>query len=177
MLEAIFSWNALRWVMWILYIPSCIGLIVIVLLQKGKSSGFAGAFGVGGGSDAVFGPRSRQSLPVKMTYGMAVIFVVLAFCLSVVEGKVSRGDAPAPVETDEMTGLDTDALYESGLGEAYEDEGGLDALLGGEDAPADELPAADEPAALETPADAEPEPAPADSTPVDAPGQETPAGE
>lgn len=168
MLEAIFSWNALRWVMWILYIPSCVGLIVIVLLQKGKGSGFAGAFGVGGGSDAVFGPRSRQSLPVKMTYGMAVIFVVLAFCLSIVEGNVSRGEAPEPVPTEEMTGLDTEALYESGLGEAYETEGALDSLLGGDEAPAEDANEA---------AGAEPEAAPADSTPVDAPGQETPAGE
>jgi preprotein translocase subunit SecG len=149
MLESIFSWDTLRWLMWILYIPSCLGLIVIVLLQKGKSSGFAGAFGVGGGSDAVFGPRSRQSLPVKLTYGMAVIFVVLAFCLSVVEGKVSRGDAPEPVPADEMTTLDTEELYDSGLGEAYEDAGALD--VGDSDEAATEADAAAEEAVLVAP--------------------------
>ena len=64
MLSAIFSLATLWWLILILYVPACVGLIVIVLLQKGKGVGFAGAFGVGGGSEAIFGPRSSKSLPI-----------------------------------------------------------------------------------------------------------------
>ena len=60
MLDAIFSWNTLWVLLLVLYIPSCVGLIIIVLLQKGKGTGFAGAFGIGPGSDTVFGPRNEQ---------------------------------------------------------------------------------------------------------------------
>ena len=100
MLESIFSWNTLWVLMWILYIPACVGLIAIVLLQKGKSSGFAGAFGVGGGSETVFGPRARKSLPVKATYAMAAVFMILSMSMSLVAGRVHRGDAPEAVEVD-----------------------------------------------------------------------------
>ena len=77
--------------MLVLYIPSCLGLIVIVLLQKGKGVGFAGAFGVGGGSDTVFGPRSARSLPQRITYAMAGIFMVLALLISMVYGTLNSG--------------------------------------------------------------------------------------
>lgn len=101
MLEAIFSWNTLWVIMWAMYLPACIGLIVIVLLQKGKSSGFAGAFGAGGGSETVFGPRARKSLPVKLTYAMATLFMVLSMSMSLVAGRVHRGVAPELVEVEE----------------------------------------------------------------------------
>ena len=71
-------WNIIFWLMLLLYVPSCIGLILVVLLQKGKGVGFAGAFGVGGGSDTVFGPRTARSLPQRLTYGMATLFMFLA---------------------------------------------------------------------------------------------------
>ena len=54
MWEAIFRWETAYWLMLFLYVPCCVGLIVVVLLQKGKGVGFAGAFGLGGASDTVF---------------------------------------------------------------------------------------------------------------------------
>ena len=81
MLDAIFSWNTLWWLLILLYVPVCIGLIAVVLLQKGKGVGFAGAFGIGPGSDTVFGPRASRSLPAKLTTIMAVAFMVLALIL------------------------------------------------------------------------------------------------
>ncbi|HOS03129.1 MAG TPA: preprotein translocase subunit SecG, partial [Candidatus Hydrogenedentes bacterium] len=77
MLESIFSWEALWWLMIILYVPISVGLVVVVLLQKGKGAGFAGAFGLGGGSDTVFGPRASKSLPVRLTQIMAGMFMLL----------------------------------------------------------------------------------------------------
>ena len=118
MFGAIFNIQTLRWLMWVLYIPSCIGLIIIVLLQKGKGTGFAGAFGMGAGSDAVFGPRARKSLPVRLTYIMATAFIVLALGLSVVEGRVARGGAPDLVEP--VADESTSRL--EGIGEAYDEE-------------------------------------------------------
>ena len=43
MLERIFSADTFWWILMVLYVPACIGLIVIVLLQKGKGTSFAGA--------------------------------------------------------------------------------------------------------------------------------------
>ena len=95
MLEAIFNSTVLWWLILLLYLPACLGLIVIVLLQKGKGTGFAGAFGVGGGSDTVFGPRSSKSLPQKITYAAAGVFMVLALLMSTLSGRVGRSSAPS----------------------------------------------------------------------------------
>jgi len=123
MWEMIFSWNTLRFLMWPLYVLACGGLIVIVLLQKGKGAGFAGAFGLGGGggggSDAIFGPRARKSLPVRLTYVMAAVFIVFALLLSVIEGKVARGKAPELVEAEEQGTIESGI---EGWGEAYSGE-------------------------------------------------------
>ncbi|HOE67305.1 MAG TPA: preprotein translocase subunit SecG [Candidatus Hydrogenedentes bacterium] len=94
MLESIFSWEALWWLMIILYVPISVGLVVVVLLQKGKGAGFAGAFGLGGGSDTVFGPRASKSLPVRLTQIMAGMFMLLALLMSIVSSKIYSGEAP-----------------------------------------------------------------------------------
>ena len=112
MIDFIFSWTMLWWFLLMLYIPACVGLIIVVLMQKGKGVGFAGAFGMGG-SEAVFGPRTARSLPQKMTYTAGAIFMIVALLLSVVTGKVGRGVAPDTVEEHdeaaiaESTALDT----------------------------------------------------------------------
>ena len=110
MLEAIFNSTVLWWLILLLYLPACLGLIVIVLLQKGKGTGFAGAFGVGGGSDTVFGPRSSKSLPQKITYAAAGVFMVLALLMSTLSGRVGRSAAPAPVSEEEIANMN--ALFE-----------------------------------------------------------------
>jgi preprotein translocase subunit SecG len=126
MLDAIFSWDTLWWIMMVLYVPACLGLIVIVLLQQGKGSGFAGAFGTAPGGDTVFGAKSGQSATVKLTYVAAGIFMVFAVIMSVVSGKVGRGIAPELVDdasisqsasdTGETTGNATGGLTSRGLG-------------------------------------------------------------
>lgn len=113
MFEAIFSWNALYIILAFVYVIVCLGLIAVVLLQKGKGVSFAGAFGLGAGGDAVFGPRASRSLPVKLTQIGAGLFLILAFSLSVLGGVMARGAAPAQV-TEEMV----DPLQDLGIGEA-----------------------------------------------------------
>ena len=170
MLELIFSWKALWVLMWMLFLPSCIGLIVIVLLQKGKGSGFAGAFGIGPGSETVFGPRARKSLPVKMTYAMAGLFMVLSLSMSLVAGRAHRGAAPEAVvvEGEEAANAAFDEFL--GIGDSSTADPGTSSapveapLPTGAETPAVEIPVVETPAADAVPAEpaadaATPEPA------------------
>jgi protein translocase SecG subunit len=191
MLEAIFSWSALYYLMLVLYIPACAGLIVVVMLQKGKGTGFAGAFGMGGGTDTVFGPRTSRSLPQRLTYGAAAIFLSLAMLMSIIYGRVVQGSAPGLV--DEMS-----ATTESNALEQFVDTGAAPAAPAATTesaAPATtttiEIPAGqiatEAPPAAEAPATdaAAPAPAPAETTPAEttpapadpAPAAEAPSGE
>lgn len=174
MLDMIFSWNTFFWVLVAMYLPCCVALIVIVLLQKGKGTGFAGAFGIGGGSETIFGPSSSRSLPQKLTYIAAGVFMLLALIMSTVSGQLGQAKAP---------GLE----QETGSGSAADvkDIQTLDGVFGksskSEAAPAESAPAAATPAptapaatAPETPAAPAPTaapapaPAPADSAAVPA---------
>ena len=72
------------------YIPISFALVTLVLLQQGKGGGLAGALG-GGGGDNVFGAKSAQTMPVKLTYLGAGIFLFLCIALSIVSGHVGSG--------------------------------------------------------------------------------------
>ncbi len=114
MLETIFSLTTLWWVLLVLvYLPCCVALITIVLLQKGKGAGFAGAFGLSPGSESVFGPKLARTLPQKLTYISAGIFMVLAILLSTISGKVGKGPAPELVLNELTTeqSKELDALF------------------------------------------------------------------
>lgn len=111
-------WQFIWYVLLLLYIPSCIGLIVIVLLQKGKGVGFAGAFGVGSGSDTVFGPRMTKTLPQRLTYVMAGLFMVIAFVMSMISGRLTKGAAPDVVAKDAIVQPDLSGMED--LGSAVE---------------------------------------------------------
>ncbi len=175
MLQSIFNWDTLWWLMLIPYILCCVGLILVVLLQKGKGVGFAGAFGVGPGSETLFGPRSAKSLPQKLTYFAAALFMVLALVMSTIAGKLGKGAAPALV--------DETAIMESASLDALFDEEPVDApaavpaeppaatapiIVETVEVPAEEAPAADEAApeaVVEIPAPAEEAPAADEAAP------------
>ena len=59
----------------------CAGLIIVVLLQAGKSGGMAGIFG-GGGSDQIFNAPSGMAFIKKLTIVMAVIFMITSVLLT-----------------------------------------------------------------------------------------------
>ncbi len=118
MLETIFSITTLWWVLLLLiYLPACIALIIIVLLQKGKGAGFAGAFGLSPGSESVFGPKLARTLPQKLTYISAGVFMVLAIVLSTISGKVGKGTAPElitnEVSIEQQNAAALDALFDN----------------------------------------------------------------
>ena len=69
----------------ILFIPVCILLILIVLLQAGKGGGLAGAFG-GAGAQTFLGARGAVDFLSKLTIYLAIAFMALALILSLTYG-------------------------------------------------------------------------------------------
>jgi preprotein translocase subunit SecG len=72
----------------ILLIIASIGLICVVLLQKGKSAGLSGA--ISGGAEHLFGKTKARGLELlleRVTIALAVLF----FVLSLVVAYVVRG--------------------------------------------------------------------------------------
>src|SRR5947199_6667341 len=63
-----------------LFILSCVILILVILLQPGKSD--AGALFSSSVSSTAFGPRGTQTLLSKITIGAAVGFMLFALLLS-----------------------------------------------------------------------------------------------
>lgn len=66
----------------ILHVIVCLFLIGVVLLQQGKSSDIAGAFG-GAGSQTAFGPRGASNLLTRLTTWSAIIFMLTSIGLTI----------------------------------------------------------------------------------------------
>lgn len=88
-----------------LHVLVCLFLIGVVLLQQGKSSDLAGAFG-GQGSQTAFGPRGASNLLTRLTTWSAVVFMLTSVALtvalahsrgskSVLSGAAAHSSAPA----------------------------------------------------------------------------------
>ena len=63
----------------------CIALVVIVIMQSGKSSGLSGA--IAGGADTFLSKNKAKSLDAKLakiTKWVAVAFVVLTLILNII---------------------------------------------------------------------------------------------
>jgi preprotein translocase subunit SecG len=71
----------------IVHIIVCFFLIIVVLLQSGKSGDIAAAFG-GMGSQTAFGPRGAATALSKATTWSAIIFMLTSITLSIA---ASRG--------------------------------------------------------------------------------------
>ena len=69
------------YVLYTLFVLSCVVLIVSVLLQPGKAD--AGALFTSSVSSTAFGPRGTQTLLAKITIGAAALFLLSALLLSV----------------------------------------------------------------------------------------------
>jgi preprotein translocase subunit SecG len=66
----------------IIHVIVCAFLIIVVLLQSGKSADIAAAFG-GMGSQTAFGPRGAATVLSKATTWSAVIFMITSITLSI----------------------------------------------------------------------------------------------
>src|SRR5947199_7278911 len=88
----------------VIHILVCFFIIVVVLLQSGKSGDISAAFG-GQGSQTAFGPRGAASALSKATTWSAVAFMITSVTLSVYASKrpgpssVLSGLKSQPVKT------------------------------------------------------------------------------
>jgi preprotein translocase subunit SecG len=64
----------------LLHVLACIGLIMIVLLQRGKGADLGAAFG--GSSQTVFGSQGAGGFLTKLTTGVAVLFMFTSLGLA-----------------------------------------------------------------------------------------------
>lgn len=69
-----------------IHIIVCVFIVIVVLLQSGKSADVAAAFG-GMGSQTAFGPRSAANVLTKSTTWAAVIFMLTSITLYVIVGR------------------------------------------------------------------------------------------
>ena len=87
-----------------IHILVCLFIIIVVLLQSGKSGDISAAFG-GQGSQTAFGPRGAASALSKATTWSAVAFMVTSITLSVYASRrsgptsVLQGVKSQPVKT------------------------------------------------------------------------------
>src|SRR6202045_4780408 len=88
----------------IVHIIVCFFIIIVVLLQSGKSGDISAAFG-GQGSQTAFGPRGAASALSKATTWSAVAFMVTSITLSIYASRrggpnsVLQGLKSQPVKT------------------------------------------------------------------------------
>lgn len=74
--------STLRLILTILYIVDCIFLLIVVLMQEGKSQGLGA---IGGGNDSYWSKnrgRSREGKLVTVTTVSAVLFMVFSVVLN-----------------------------------------------------------------------------------------------
>ncbi len=92
----------------VVHVFACAVLIVVVLLQHGKSADIAATFG-GMGSQTAFGPRGTATALSRLTTWCAIIFMLTSISLTIFAGKSSRpkslmedvktpASAPAPAK-------------------------------------------------------------------------------
>jgi preprotein translocase subunit SecG len=73
-----------------IHVIVCIILIVVVLLQHGKSADIAATFG-GVGSQTAFGPRGTATLLSKVTTWSAIVFMLTSISLTIFVTKNTSG--------------------------------------------------------------------------------------
>src|SRR5215469_9213427 len=75
-----------------IHVLVCVVLIVVVLLQHGKSADIAATFG-GVGSQTAFGPRGTATLLSRVTTWCAVVFMLTAIALVILPRGGSRSNS------------------------------------------------------------------------------------
>jgi len=82
-----------------LFIVVCIFLILLILIQKGRGGGLAGAFGGGAGGQSAFGSKTGDVLTwaTSVVFG---VFLLLAILLNLVANRrhelITQAESPAP---------------------------------------------------------------------------------
>ena len=80
----------------LVHVIVCAVLIVVVLLQHGKSADIAATFG-GMGSQTAFGPRGTATVFSRLTTWCAIIFMLTSMLLTYITSR--RGGASSVMDT------------------------------------------------------------------------------
>lgn len=96
----------MKLVLIMIHVIVCVGLILIVLLQKGKGASMGAAFG--GSSQTVFGSTGATSFLHKVTAAIAIIFMLTSLALAFLFGKgatssIMKGVFPTQVPATQET--------------------------------------------------------------------------
>jgi preprotein translocase subunit SecG len=68
----------------VIHICVALLLVTIVLLQDSKGGGIGGSFGGGGGSQTLFGATGAANFLVKVTRGLAIVFMCTCIGLTLI---------------------------------------------------------------------------------------------
>jgi preprotein translocase subunit SecG len=86
----------------VIHILVCFFLIIVVLLQSGKSGDIAAAFG-GMGSQTAFGPRGTATVFSRLTTWCAIIFMLTSISLTIFASKRGSSSIMDNVKTPAST--------------------------------------------------------------------------
>src|SRR5476651_1855432 len=86
----------------VVHVIVCAVLIVVVLLQHGKSADIAATFG-GMGSQTAFGPRGTATVLSRLTTWCAIIFMVSSIALTYFGSKKASSSVLDKVPTSQST--------------------------------------------------------------------------
>ncbi|SRR5258707_11915756 len=76
----------LIWFITTIHVTVCAVLIIVVLLQHGKSADIAATFG-GVGSQTAFGPRGTATVLSRVTTWCAIIFMITSISLTILSSR------------------------------------------------------------------------------------------
>ena len=127
-------------------------MIVIVLLQKGRGGGLAGAFGGVGGHSA-FGTKAAEGI-VKVTIGLAAVWILTGlFALKLLSGGVASnvpeglgGNAPSESDDSQSSTPSKDAGEGAGTDQDTGDSAGKGSTTDSSEASTDKPEEKDAPA-------------------------------
>ena len=86
----------------VLHILLCFLLMLVILLQPGKGADIGAAFGGGGGSSTIFGPRGPASLLSRATTVVAVLFMVTSVTLAIYSNESVRSGSDVQEEIERL---------------------------------------------------------------------------
>jgi preprotein translocase subunit SecG len=95
----------------LLHIILCFVLMLVILLQPGKGADVGAAFGGGGGSSTIFGPRGAGSFLSQATTIVAVLFMATSVTLAVYSNAALRTGSDIENEIRRLQTQDEGEMY------------------------------------------------------------------
>jgi preprotein translocase subunit SecG len=95
----------------LLHIILCIVLMLVILLQPGKGADVGAAFGGGGGSSTIFGPRGAGSFLSQATTIVAVLFMTTSVTLAIYSNASLRSGSDVENEIRRLQHQDEGEMY------------------------------------------------------------------